>query len=111
MEQPQMQQSIKHNSPLPIWALTPGEEKKARKNLKTMAYGKCGEYIKALADCAKENGIKVFPTCDPQRIKMKDCLLFYQTDPKFLDEERDKVILEKINSLEKRLKESKLNNK
>lgn len=62
---------------------------------------KCANFVQAMADCAKANGMKVFPTCDKQRDEMKSCLLFYQTDEKYLDGERDKIVLEKINKLEK----------
>ena len=35
-------------SRLPIWALSPTEEKKARANLKDSAYKSCDEFVKAL---------------------------------------------------------------
>lgn len=94
----------KHNARLPIWVLTPQEETQARKNLKKFTYEKCSEYVKAMADCAKLNGVKVFPTCNPEKEKMRECLLFYQMDKKYLDEQRDLIILNKI---EKRLQQNK----
>ncbi|KAK5778833.1 Cmc1p PWA37_001268 [Arxiozyma heterogenica] len=94
----------KHNAKLPIWVLTPQEEIQARKNLKKFTYEKCNDYVKAMADCAKLNGVKVFPTCNSEKEKMKECLLFYQLDKKYLDEQRDLVILNKI---EKRLQQNK----
>ena len=102
MEQNKDPQMIsKHSSRLPIWVLSPREEQQARKNLKTETYKKCANFVQAMADCAKANGMKVFPTCDKQRDEMKSCLMFYQTDEKYLDGERDKIVLEKINKLEK----------
>lgn len=86
---------------LPIWVLGPQEEKEARVNLKSFAYQKCDEFVKAMADCAKTNGIRVFPTCEKQREKMGECLLFYQVDTRYLDEQRDKIVERKINRLEK----------
>lgn len=94
-------------SRLPIWALTPQEEKKARENLKTFTYKACDEFVKEMADCAKAHGIKVFPTCDIPRNNMKACILSYQIDPKYLDHQRDLIVLDKINKLEKQLKEGK----
>lgn len=96
---------LEHDSKLPIWTLSPREEKQARQNLKAFTYKECNQWVKAMADCAKANGIKVFPACDPERNKMKECFLFYQMDHKYLDEQRDLVILEKINRLESQLKE------
>lgn len=90
---------------LPIWVLKPSEEKEARSNLKSFAYGKCAEYVKRMADCAKSHGIKVFPACEKERDQMGECLLFYQMDPKYLDEERDRIVERKIAKLEQRLKE------
>ncbi|CCD25015.1 Cmc1p NDAI_0E01990 [Naumovozyma dairenensis CBS 421] len=96
-----------HNSKVPIWALSATDERTARKNLKAFTYQQCHEYVKAMADCAKLNGIKVFPNCDPEKAKMKNCLLFYQNDSKYLDDERDKLILERINKLEEQFKQGK----
>lgn len=59
-----------------------------------------------MADCAKAHGIKVFPACDKQRDKMKECIIAFQTD-KNLDNERDLIVLAKIDKLEKQLKERK----
>lgn len=92
----------KHNARLPIWVLTPQEETQARENLKKFTYEKCNEYVKAMAECAKLNGVKVFPTCNHEKEKMKECLLLYQMDKKYLDEQRDLIILNKI---EKRLQQ------
>ncbi|SMN18842.1 similar to Saccharomyces cerevisiae YKL137W CMC1 Evolutionarily conserved copper-binding protein of the mitochondrial intermembrane space [Maudiozyma saulgeensis] len=97
-------------SRLPIWALSPQEEKKARANLKDSAYKSCNEFVKAMADCAKAHGIKVFPACEQQRDKMKDCIIAFQTD-KNLDNERDLIVLTKIAKLEKQLNETKANAK
>lgn len=87
--------------------LSPREEQQARKNLKTTTYEKCANFVQAMADCAKANGMKVFPTCDKQRDEMKSCLLFYQTDEKYLDDERDKIVLKKISKLEELLQKQK----
>lgn len=86
----------KHNARLPIWVLSPQEEVKARKNLKTFTYQKCNQYVKAMAECAKSHGVKVFPACNAQKEQMKECLLFYQMDKKYLDDQRDLIILNKI---------------
>ncbi|SCW00696.1 LAFE_0C09934g1_1 [Lachancea fermentati] len=99
--------ATKHSRKLPIWVLGPREEKAARSNLKTFAYSQCAEYVQAMAECSKLHGLKVFPACDKQRDKMGECILFYQTDPKYLDEERDKIVQEKLGKLEKQLKDQK----
>lgn len=96
-------------SRLPIWVLGPQEEKEARTNLKSFAYKKCDEFVKAMADCAKSNGFRVFPACDEQRDKMGECLLFYQVDTRYLDEQRDKIVERKINLLEERIRKGKEN--
>lgn len=93
-------------SRLPIWALSPQEEKTARANLKDSAYKSCDEFVKAMAECAKAHGVKVFPACDQQRDKMKECIIAYQTD-RNLDNERDLIVLSKIEKLEKQLNERK----
>lgn len=90
---------------LPIWALSPREEKRARENLKKSTYKACDEVVKAMAECAKKHGVKVFPACDEPRNRMKECILSYQVDQKYLDHERDLIVLEKINKLETQLKE------
>ncbi|AET40492.1 Cmc1p Ecym_6096 [Eremothecium cymbalariae DBVPG len=92
---------------LPIWVLAPIEEREARLNLKKFAYDECREYVKEMVDCSKVNGLRVFPTCNPQKKKMADCLLFYQTDSKYLDAERDKIVEKKIEIYEQQLKNSK----
>lgn len=89
---------------VPLWVLNAKEEKDARTNLKNMAYEQCGEFVKAMADCAKQNGLRVFPACDEQKAKMGECLLFYQTDPKYLDAERDKIVQKRIARLEEQIK-------
>lgn len=81
---------------LPFWVLAPKDEKEARQNLKTFAYEECKEYIQAMADCGKKYGLKVFPNCNEQRDKMSECLLFYQLDTKYLDQEKDKIVQKKI---------------
>ncbi|CCK68279.1 Cmc1p KNAG_0A06170 [Huiozyma naganishii CBS 8797] len=96
-----------HNVKIPIWVLSPQEEKKARKNLKTFTYEKCGEYVQAMANCAKQHGVKVFPSCSAERDKMKECLMFYQLDEKYLDEQRNLIVVKKIEKLEERLKQQK----
>ncbi|CCF57941.1 hypothetical protein KAFR_0D02930 [Kazachstania africana CBS 2517] len=97
----------KHRTRLPLWALSPREEQKARSNLKDYTYEQCHDYVEAMANCAREHGIKVFPACDVQRQKMKDCLLFYQLDDKYLDHQRDLIILQKIEKLESQLNKKK----
>ena len=105
--QPAANDSTKtHNARLPIWALTPAEDNRARANLKKFAYKECDDFVKAMADCAKNHGIRVFPNCSEQRDKMKECLIFYQA-PKYLDQQRDLIVLEKIERLEKQLAERK----
>lgn len=96
-----------HESRLPIWVLSPREEKEARSNLKKTAYKKCDDLVKSMAECAKANGLKVFPACEKQRDKMSECILFYQVDTKYLDEERDRIVERKINKLEEQIKRSR----
>ena len=94
-----------HNAKLPIWALTPQENKRARTNLKTFAYKECHEYVKAMAECAKHYSVKMFPNCDEQRNKMKECLLYYQYNESYLEHQRDLIVLEKIKKREDQLKQ------
>lgn len=101
------EQPAKRGSRLPIWVLSPREEKEARQNLKKFAYHECDEYVQAMADCAKAHGIKVFPACDAQRDKMVECMLFYQVDAKYLDEQRDLIIQRKIAALEEQVRKNK----
>lgn len=91
--------SQQHNANLPPWVLTPREEARARKNLKLFTYDKCHDVVEAMAQCAKLNGVRVFPRCNEQKQAMRDCLLFYQEDSKFLDEQRRLIIAEKIDAL------------
>ncbi|CAG58414.1 uncharacterized protein GVI51_D01969 [Nakaseomyces glabratus] len=91
---------------VPLWVLNAREEKEARTNLKNMAYKNCDEYVKAMADCAKQNGLKCFPACDQQRADMRQCLLFYQTDH-YLDVERDKIVQKRIARLEEMVNKQK----
>ncbi|SCU94597.1 LADA_0G09582g1_1 [Lachancea dasiensis] len=89
---------------LPIWVLGPREEKEARQNLKKFAYDQCSEYVKAMVECSKLHGLKIFPACQPQRDRMAGCILSYQGDS-FLDQERDKIVQRKIGKLEQQLRE------
>lgn len=99
--------SNQHNSKLPTWVLSPSEETRARHNLKLFTYDKCHDLVEAMAQCAKKNGIKVFPRCNAQRDAMKDCVLFYQQDSNYLDEQRRLIISEKINKLYESLQKDK----
>lgn len=99
--------ATKRGSRLPIWVLAPREEKEARQNLKKFAYNQCDEYVQAMADCAKSNGLRVFPACDGQRDKMVECMLFYQVDTKYLDEQRDLIVQRKIAALEEQVRKNK----
>ncbi|CAR29923.1 hypothetical protein ZYGR_0AD06140 [Zygosaccharomyces rouxii] len=96
-----------HDARLPIWVLSPREEKEARSNLKQTAYKKCDDLVRSMAECAKANGLKLFPACEKQRDKMTECILFYQVDTKYLDQERDKIVERKINRLEEQIKRSR----
>lgn len=75
--------------------------------MKQKAYEMCDDYVRAMAECAKANGVRVFPACDQQRDRMSECILFYQVDTKFLDAERDKIVERKINKLEEQVRKSK----
>lgn len=101
----QSQENKSHR--LPIWVLNPREEKEACQNLKKFAYDQCSTYVEAMVECSKRNGLKVFPRCIPERDRMRECILFYQKDSKYLDNERDKIVQEKIYKLEQQLKEDK----
>lgn len=94
-------------SKLPIWVLTPNEELQARKNLKKYTFQQCSEVIEAMMQCSRDNGVKVFPTCNKQRDAMSKCVLFYQNDQKYLDEQKDLLIKEKINKLQSKIDQSK----
>ncbi|AEY97885.1 FAFR201Cp [Eremothecium gossypii FDAG1] len=99
-------QAEQHGRRLPVWMLSPAEEKEARKNLKTMAYEKCSEYVRAMAECSKAHGLNVFPACDGPKRQMGECLLFYQKD-EFLDAEWDRIVERKLDALEQQVKARK----
>ncbi|SCU90079.1 LANO_0D07514g1_1 [Lachancea nothofagi CBS 11611] len=89
---------------LPIWVLGPREEKEARQNLKKFAYGQCSEYVKAMVECSKLHGLKLFPACESQRDKMVECIKSFQGD-EYLDQQRDQLVQRKIGKLEERLQQ------
>jgi cupin superfamily acireductone dioxygenase involved in methionine salvage len=49
----------KHNAKLPVWMLTPNEEKEARKRWKEYAYKECDEVVKSMCD----HGANASATC------------------------------------------------
>ncbi|CEP63581.1 Cmc1p LALA0_S08e05864g [Lachancea lanzarotensis] len=95
---------------LPIWALSPREEKEARQNLKKYAYDQCGEYVKAMVECSKLHGLKLFPACESQRDRMAECILSFQGES-HVDQERDKIVQRRIQRLEDQLKQQQLQQK
>ncbi|AMD21788.1 HFL068Cp [Eremothecium sinecaudum] len=106
MSENNQKQPKSHNG-LPVWMLGPDDEKQARKNLRKMSNQKCEQQIKAFVECSRQQGVKVFPKCNSLRNEMSECLMPFLNDPKFLDEERDKIVLLKIQKLEKQLQERK----
>lgn len=100
-----------HDARLPIWVLSPREEKEAKLNLKKTAYQKCDDFVRSMAECAKANGFKVFPACDKQRDDMTGCMMLYQRHIEYLDQERDKMVERKISKLEEQIKKGKEANK
>lgn len=84
----------KHNTKLPIWVLTPQEEKEARKRWKEFAYKECDAYVKTFAECSKKAGVKVLWKCIEQRDEMNKCILNLQK-PEELDKQRRIMINEK----------------
>ncbi|GMM34069.1 Cmc1 protein [Saccharomycopsis crataegensis] len=76
---------------LPLWALTPKEEKEAYANWKKSAYQHCDDDVKNFAACSKAAGISVTLKCRGLHNKMYACIESYQTKEN-LDLEYDKVI-------------------
>ncbi|ODQ59699.1 hypothetical protein WICANDRAFT_17719, partial [Wickerhamomyces anomalus NRRL Y-366-8] len=84
-----------HNAKLPVWMLTPMEEKEARKRWKEYAYKQCDEVVQKFAKCSKENGVGVLWNCRSARDDMNKCILRLQK-PEELDRQRELLIAEKI---------------
>ncbi len=79
----------------PVWLLTPKEEKQVFNNWRDSAWKYCDEYVKKFADCEKLNGLGVWFKCKKEAKEMKDCITS-RRQKKYVDEERDKFIEEKM---------------
>ncbi|ANZ76722.1 BA75_04037T0 [Komagataella pastoris] len=84
---------------LPPWVLTPKEEKEVFENWKTTTYKACDELVKKFADCAASSGYSAWFKCRKQSKVMRDCIASRQAT-KYVDDERDKYIQEKIRLLQ-----------
>jgi COX assembly protein 1 len=93
----------RHNKQLPVWVLTPNEEKEARKRWKDHAYKECDASVKVFAECSKKAGFKVLWACLQQRDLMNACILKLQ-NPEELDKQREILISEKVEKLKQEAK-------
>lgn len=89
---------------LPLWMLSPYEEKVMRQSLKTTIWKRCDEWVAHFVECSKSAGLRIFPKCDPQRAKLHDCLKYYQAD-EFVQEQIDLHIERKLKTMEEKFKE------
>lgn len=84
---------------LPGWMLSAYEEKTIRKNLKKAAWKRCDEWVAEFVACSKSAGLLIFPKCDSQRLKLHDCLKYYQKD-EFVDEQIDLHLEKRLQKME-----------
>lgn len=82
---------------LPIWLLTPKEEKLVFQRWRKKAFERCDEYIKRFIACSNsyENPIEAMVKCKAANTEQMQCVAEYQK-MKYLDEERDILVKEKM---------------
>ncbi|ODV86546.1 hypothetical protein CANARDRAFT_183508, partial [[Candida] arabinofermentans NRRL YB-2248] len=80
---------------LPVWLLTPKEEKEVFENWRINAWKLCDEHVGAFSRCEQLAGYGVWFKCRKQSKAMRDCITNRQQQ-KYVDEERDKFIQKKI---------------
>ncbi|GME69587.1 unnamed protein product [[Candida] boidinii] len=83
---------------LPVWMLTPKEEKEVFENWRKNTWKYCDEYVGAFSKCEQAAGYTVWFKCRKESKAMRECIRERQNS-KFVDEERDKYIEDKIKFL------------
>lgn len=80
---------------LPVWMLTPKEEKEVFEEYIQEVYKECDDYVKAFSACEQMTGFGVFFKCRKESKAMKSCVQSHYSQ-EFVDEVRDKYIEKKI---------------
>lgn len=88
-----------HNPSLPLWVLTPREEKEVMAEWKKNAYAQCDLHVRAFSACAEREGAKVGVNCKNLFNDMSNCILLYNNAAEF-DLARTRYIDAKIRRLE-----------
>ncbi|ODQ77896.1 hypothetical protein BABINDRAFT_95065 [Babjeviella inositovora NRRL Y-12698] len=94
------------NKSLPIWVLTPKEEKVVRENWKKNSWKKCDELARIFNLCAKANTFNVTTACTVPKEMLYECVYKYNT-PEYMDIERDLFIREKLRKMEEEVNSRK----
>lgn len=95
-----------HTNPnLPAWMLTPKEEKLVYERWRKNTHAKCDHLIRLYIECSNHysNVIEGFNKCKDINARTQGCIRQYQ-EMKYLDQERDKYIQEKLDE-KKRIQE------
>ncbi|KAF6008113.1 hypothetical protein HII13_004297 [Brettanomyces bruxellensis] len=79
----------------PVWLLSPKEEKQVFNNWRDSAWKYCNEYVKKFAECEQTAGLGVWFKCKKEGKEMRNCI-DGRRQKKYVDEERDKFIEEKM---------------
>lgn len=89
---------------LPVWMLTPKEEKEVFEEYIQEIYKQCDEYVKAFSACEQAAGFGVFFKCKNESKAMKSCVQSHYNQ-EYVDDVRDKYIEKKI-AFRKQLEET-----
>lgn len=85
---------------LPIWILTPKEEKEVLEEYQKEVWRKCDDYVQAFKKCEAMTGFGVLFKCRQESKAMKACVE-NQHQYEYVDEIRDAYIQKKIEKLKK----------
>ncbi|GMG24722.1 unnamed protein product [Ambrosiozyma monospora] len=83
---------------LPVWMLTPKEEKEVFENWRIQAWKHCDSVVKEFSKCEQMAGYGVWFKCRKEGKAMRECIRERQQE-KYVDEERDKLIKLKMERL------------
>lgn len=76
---------------LPVWLLTPKEEKDVYNNWREHTWQHCDEYVREFSKCEQQAGLGVWFKCRKQSKAMRQCIE-RRKDKKYVDAERDAYI-------------------
>lgn len=82
---------------IPVWVITPKEEKLIFERWRKKAFSECDALIKAYVDCTNSyaNPVDATKLCKNANLRSMGCVTLFQTQ-KYLDIEREILITEKI---------------